>query len=317
MTAFQSPFAADLERFLVFKRALGHSYRCAEFTLRSFDRYAAEHRDTAASDPAELLRGWLARRTGRGALTVALEFGVLRQFFIHRRRRDPGGFVPDSTWAPWGRGSVFTPHVFTTGQVRQILAAVSLPDAPPPTEPGFRCVFLVLYCTGMRFGETVRLRLMDVDLDRRLLHVVESKGKSRILPFRTDLARELQQYREHRDRRASNEDVAPFFVRADGQALTARRVSDVITAVLRRLGLKPARGRIGPRPYDVRHAFAVHRLSIWHREGVDVNAHLPWLSTYMGHDDLLGTETYLTATPELLAMASRRLRSRLRSARPR
>jgi integrase/recombinase XerD len=53
--------------------------------------------------------------------------------------------------------------------------------------------------------------------------------------------------------------------------------------------LKPEKGRVGPRPYDLRHAFAVHRLSRWYRQGVDLHSRLPWLSTYMGHVDIVGT----------------------------
>lgn len=70
--------------------------------------------------------------------------------------------------------------------------------------------------------------------------------------------------------------------------------------MLRRLGFKPVHGRIGPRPYDLRHTFAVHRLVAWHRAGVDVQSRLPWLSAYLGHDDIMGTEVYLHATTELL-----------------
>jgi integrase/recombinase XerD len=49
-----------------------------------------------------------------------------------------------------------------------------------------------------------------------------------------------------------------------------------------------------------------------YRRGVDLQARLPWLSAYMGHDSLLGTEVYLTATPELLQLASKRFASRFR-----
>lgn len=72
--------------------------------------------------------------------------------------------------------------------------------------------------------------------------------------------------------------------------------------------MKPAAGRVGPRPYDLRHTFAVHRLKRWYRAGVDIQARLPWLSAYMGHLDILGTQAYLTATPDLLAGAARRFR---------
>jgi hypothetical protein len=83
--------------------------------------------------------------------------------------------------------------------------------------------------------------------------------------------------------------------------------------MFRRLGLKRSSGqRGGPRAYDLRHVFAVRRLTQWYREGVDLHARLPWLSAYMGHGNLLGTEVYLTATPELLRFASRRFAARFR-----
>jgi site-specific recombinase XerD len=58
--------------------------------------------------------------------------------------------------------------------------------------------------------------------------------------------------------------------------------------------------------HDLRHAFAVHRLLRWYRDGADVQAKLPLLATYLGHRTFLSTQLYLTATPELLAEASRR-----------
>jgi len=99
-----------------------------------------------------------------------------------------------------------------------------------------------------------------------------------------------------------------IFVGANRQTLPVNTASDTLRTLFRQAGLKPAQGRVGPRPYDLRHAFAVHRLTRWYQQGVDLQAHLPWLSAYMGHVDILGTETYLTATPELLGLASRRFR---------
>jgi len=98
----------------------------------------------------------------------------------------------------------------------------------------------------------------------------------------------------------------PFFIDHRGRPLGIKTASQCIRAMLRDAGLKPAAGRVGPRPYDIRHTFAVHRLTRWYRSGIDINQRLPWLSAYMGHNDILGTESYLTATPELLAIAGRR-----------
>ena len=79
--------------------------------------------------------------------------------------------------------------------------------------------------------------------------------------------------------------------------------------------LKPPRGRAGARPYELRHAFAVHRLTAWALEGVDVHAKLPWLSAYLGHQNVLGTEVYLKATPQLLELASQRFEQRAQGQR--
>ena len=59
--------------------------------------------------------------------------------------------------------------------------------------------------------------------------------------------------------------------------------------------------------HDLRHAFAVRTLIRWHRDGGDVQARLPLLSTYMGHIQPASTFWYLSASPELMALAARRL----------
>jgi integrase len=313
---FESRLGPDLERFLVFKRALGFSYHRNEYTLRSFDRHVAAHAPPRGPLPLErLLRGWLGRTGGRKPVSVAMEIAPVREFFRFRRRSDPGGFLPGREWAPQRVESDFVPHVFTPGDVRAILSAAAELTGPRLRSQTFHALVLTLYCTGLRLGEAARLCFADVDLERRVLLVRESKGKTRIVPFRADLARELVRYRELRSGVAGV--TGAFFVRPDGRFYSTRLVSLTFQRILRRIGLKPPRGRVGPRPYDFRHTYAVHRLTQWYRAGVDLHARLPWLSAYMGHDDLLGTETYLRATPELMEVASRRFAARLRRARRR
>lgn len=96
----------------------------------------------------------------------------------------------------------------------------------------------------------------DVNLEQRSFLVRESKGKTRIVPFGADLARELVRYREVKSHVAKAD--SSFFVRPDGRSCTTRWVSDTLRQLLRRLGLKPLHGRVGLRPFDFRHAFAVY-----------------------------------------------------------
>jgi integrase/recombinase XerD len=233
-----------------------------------------------------------------------MDLAVIRQFCLYRRRRDPTAFVPGRAWAPQSTESTFLAHIFSRAEIRLLLHRCGRPAGSTCPPPVVRMLLLILYCTGIRFGEAVRLTIGDVE---RGVFFVESKGRSRWVPFHRSLERELRRYLRSRRKWGSVNSSARLLVEEDGRPMTVRRASDVIRWLLRAIGLKPASGRVGPRPYDLRHAFAVHRLEHWYRAGVDVQARLAWLSAYMGHVDVFGTERYLHATPALLSLASRRL----------
>lgn len=309
--------AADVAEFLRFKRALGMGYRRAEFVLNSFVRFV---RAQWADQPVpldEAVTRWAARLEGRKAITVGNEFGVVRQLCLFRRRRDPGSFVPEHAVAPV-KESVFLPYIFTPQEVLTLLEAATRHTGRSIWGAMLRALILVLYCTGMRLGEATRLRLDDVDLRRATFMVQRSKGRSRMLPIRVDLVQELRQYLRQRANvvaATGAADPGTVFLRLDGSPLTLRAASDALRKLLRELAMKPPCGRVGARPYELRHAFAVHRLTAWALEGVDVHAKLPWLSAYLGHQNVLGTEVYLKATPQLLELASQRFEQRVRGSR--
>jgi len=133
--------------------------------------------------------------------------------------------------------------------------------------------------------------------------------------FHSSLGRELEGYLKARQKigQFHKGPDSPFFIRDERRSVSVPWISNTLRDFLRKVGLKPSHGRIGPRPYDTRHTFAVHRLTRWYREGVDLHARLVWLSAYMGHLNLAGTEIYLTATPELMALASYRFNKRYKA----
>jgi integrase len=307
----------DIAGFLAFKRARGHPYQRGAFMLHSLRRYAACHADARRRvDLTHVMRGWLARVAGRKPVTVAVELGVLRQFCLFRRRSEPCGTVPGRDWAPQAAVSVFLPYVFSRAEIRLLLRAATRWRGPHVRAVTLRTLLLILYCTGLRPGEAVRLHVSDVNLDDPSFRIRESKGKTRLVPFGNDLAAVVRRYLRERARVLPGSDSGPLLVRPDGRGLSPPTAGAWMVRLFRRVGLKPPAGRRGPRPYDLRHTFAVHRLTAWHRAGVDVHARFPWLSAYMGHDDLLGTEAYLTATPALLALAGHRFARRFRTAAP-
>jgi integrase len=114
----------------------------------------------------------------------------------------------------------------------------------------YRALLLILYCTGLRTGEAVRLRIRDVDLRENALRVEVSKAKSRWVPFEETLARELSNYLRERRLISPVYEDSPFLVQPNGSPCGRPIVSNRITALLRQTGIKPRRGRVGPRPYD-------------------------------------------------------------------
>jgi integrase/recombinase XerD len=312
---FCGPIAAELHDFLQFKRDLGYGYGRAEFTLREFDRflikYVARNRHWQL-DQAAL--SWLSSKPGRKAVSVSDDAGVLRQFFRHLRRSSAFGTVVEPIWPHLPTESQFVPYFLSKQDILNLLALCSDLTRPPFRAVLYRTLILVLYCTGIRFGEALRLRIRDVDTRSAVLFIDTFKGRTRWVPFHRSLSRELDRYLVSRVQYTSSDRDARFFVGANQQRLPVNTASGTLGRLFKLAALKPEKGRAGPRPYDLRHAFAVHRLSRWYRQGVDLHARLPWLSAYMGHVDIIGTETYLNATPELLALAGDRLRRRYKNA---
>ena len=126
----------------------------------------------------------------------------------------------------------------------------------------------------------------------------------------------MDRYLRHRVNYAPASPDTRFFVGSNRCELPVKTAQHTLRRLFNKAGLKPEKGRAGPRPYDLRHAFAVQRLTLWYRQGVDLHARLPWLSAYMGHVDIVGTESYLNATPELLNLAAKRLHRRYRTSSP-
>lgn len=308
---FCGPAARELDGFLQFKRSLGYRYRRAEFTLREFDRFLIEYASTNRGwqlDRAAI--AWLSSKPGRKAISVSGDAAVLRQFYRYLRRSENRGTIVEPMWPRLPTESSFVPYLLSENDILNLLTLCADLKRPSFRATLYRALILVLYCTGIRYGEALRLRMRDVNTRSGILFIDTFKGRSRWVPFHRSLAGELDRYLTLRMMYAPSHPETRFFVGTDQRRLPIETASRTFRLLFKLAGLKPEKGRSGPRPYDLRHAFAVRRLSRWYRQGVDLHARLPWLSAYMGHVDIIGTETYLNTTPELLDLAGTRLRRR-------
>jgi integrase len=208
-----------------------------------------------------------------------------------------------------------TPFIFDAGAAKRLLAlAKMLPSKGGTIERGntYFALFAVLYGLGLRVGEVCRLRLEDVDLERRLLIIRETKFyKSRLVPFGPKLGALLTQHLRQRQTVLAATPAAdqPLFCLRGGRPINPCTVSQTFHAMVPRLRLEIPPGISPPRLHDLRHAFAVGALTRWYRLGLDPQTRLLALSTFMGHGDISSTAVYLMPTPELLEHANRRFRT--------
>jgi integrase len=156
----------------------------------------------------------------------------------------------------------------------------------------------------MRRTEPLQLDRDDVNLINGVVTIRCTKfGKSRYVPLHPTARRALQLYAAHRDRLCPNPLSPSFFLSDHGTRLSAAAVRRTFVKLSYEIGLRPGGDSRGPRLHDLRHRLAIKTLIKWYRRGVDVERHLPELSTYLGHTEITDTYWYLTSTPELLRYA--------------
>lgn len=173
-------------------------------------------------------------------------------------------------------------------------------------------MLVLTYCAGLRLGELARLNLADIDLQVGTITIRETKFfKSRILPLADSALSALREYLEvRRKAKMPQSPESGLFWHDQGNArYTSHSIAWGLVDILRRAGIKPPRGKTGPRIHDLRHSFVVNRILQWYRAGINPQEKLPFLATYLGHRDIHSTLVYITVTQEILQEANERFRT--------
>jgi integrase/recombinase XerD len=291
-----------IEQFIAYRQSLGEQWP-KNCHLHNFGRFIGADVEIANVSP-EQVNGFLAG-TGPITQTWHIKLSSLRTFYQYAVSRGYVAKAPLPTVLRQ-RPPPFVPHIYSQEELCRLLQAAKRFDRPSSLEPGMlHLMLLVLYGTGLRVSELVGLNRMDVNLTECLMKVRQSKfGKTRLVPFGPQLQKVLAEYDK---RRRASGDGAPFFTTRLCGRVKADTLQHNYRVLCDRTGVRRTDGaRFQPRIHDLRHTFAVHRLTSWYRQGADVQRLLPLLSVYLGHVHMRHTQVYLSMTPELLEQAGNR-----------
>lgn len=302
-----------LDEYLALRRSMGFDLTFDERVLRKFAIYGDENGFDQISTP--LFLDWKANYGSADNNTWSHRLGMVRRFAFWLAEHDDRTEIPSSQLVT-GRYRRRVPYIYAPRQIADIVAeAGRLPSPYGLRAALWQTLFGLIAVTGMRVNEALSLDRHDVDLQRAILTLRNTKnGRDRQLPINGDTAHQLAQYAELRDRLIVRQSPR-FFIKEDGEPAGDCGARYNFAQVSRNIGLRSPqafnRHGHGPRIHDLRHTFAVRTILDWFRDGRDIEAEMYKLSTYLGHSEPKHTFWYIEAVPELMQLAAERAERRV------
>lgn len=307
-----------LADYLLMRRALGFKLLRAGKALANFVSYQEQRH--AAHIKTSLALEWAQQPHLAKPATWAARLCYVRLFAQFVAGFDARTEIPPADLLPH-QPERARPYIYSEDEIQQLMAAAlrlpvcrDFPEGSLLKRQTYYCLIGLLAVTGMRISEVTNLKIVNVNLSEGILTIEGAKlGKSRLIPLHTSTVKALRKYSELRNAQFPERAEGFFFVNRVGKQLDQGTIRRTFYLLSQDIGLRKRKSRQpnkGPRIHDLRHRFAVHTLQRWYQNGEDAERQLPILSTYLGHVHVNDTYWYLTAYPELMSHAVKRLEQR-------
>lgn len=296
-----------IQQYADYKRSKGYKMVDIERRLHRFDMLTIERNETEIGISRDLFNAWKNLNPLESERNRETRMLYLRGFSSYLRLLGYDSYVPKLRKTKHS----FIPHIYTKREMAAIFKECDKMGSTQCVYNSIRgvipLIIRMLYGTGIRIGEALKLCHKDVNLALGTLTLHECKnGQDRIVPMSlslTAICKDYVVYKEHCN--MSVEPDAPFFSSADGKRCRGTSINRLFKAVLQRAGIfAGAKGKT-PRLHDLRHTFCVESLVKMSESGKDLYNSLPLLMTYVGHKSLYSTNQYVRMTqqmyPQLIA----------------
>jgi integrase/recombinase XerD len=297
---YASVLADAIQGFILERQALGYTFRKQAASLRRFDKFCREAGHSRACLSKELAMKWAEKMPWESADAQSRRIRLVRMLARYMVRVGYVAYIyPDHLGV--GQPDQYNPYLFTEKDMARFFNRV---DRCPPAHSSpyrhlvFPLLYRMLYGCGLRVSEALNLAVRDVNMEEGTLTIRNGKfHKDRLVPMSSSLVARCRTYSEAI--RPVKHPEQPFFPAAHGGRYSEKSIYDYFRRFIWEAGISHGGRGKGPRVHDLRHTFAVHCLKRWVRSTVDLTVALPYLSTYLGHAGLKGTQRYLRLTAEL------------------
>lgn len=301
---FSSIYSEQLSQYYSLRcSVLSESGRKHELCyLRRFDNYIKRNISTRGNLTEAFINIWIGTLSGKRS-SVENEIIVIRQFLNYLLLSGENVYIPVIPKVH----EDYIPYIFDDNEITRIFESADnvvqkSQNADPYLIIEFPVILRLLYSCGLRIGETVRLNVNDVDFEKGILRLIDTKGdKQRLVPMSPTMSEILMQYSMVMGLSGKNNTWLFPSAKSDSH-ISDKAIKRRFEVILKSNGIfleNRKKYERGPCMHCLRHVFAFKSFAKAEREGRSLNDSIPYLSLYLGHDSLTETEKYLKFSNEM------------------
>ena len=301
---YTSIFSPFINNFIYEKELQGFKATQLKWMLLEFDRFFTQTSKKELFISSDDVKNWASTRAFDKPNTLYQKYCAMADFCRYMCLLGYECYIPRR---PKKRSSNYSPTIFTHEQMRSIF---NVCDNLVMKEHHAQSIMIImpalirlLYSTGIRISEALSVQNKDIDFDRKVIVLNDTKNRcQRLAPINESLEQVLKQYINYRNRIPSTDVVNPssyLLVSSVGKPCSRKTVLRYFHRIIEECGIPRRCDQRGPMVHEIRHSAAVHSLIKLTQEGVDIYCSLPLLATFMGHKKVLDTEAYVRLTQEM------------------
>lgn len=298
----ENRISKQLIEYLEYKHSLGFKLEHEEGVLKNFVRYTLEYNYDGPLT-RDIVLQWISNGNPSDK-TRGRKIEVIRPFSKYAATfDDQAETIHDLIYKNVHDRPV--PYIYTENEVLQLMKRCKSLYSPDEIRAKtIETIIGLLWSTGLRPSEPIHMIISDVDFHNGILHIQNTKfSKERFVPIAKSVVQKLTDYKVWIDSKIGIRSLDDaFFYNTGGTPINLRSVEYAFKLIRRCINAEPI-GYKNVRLYDFRHTMACNTIQRWTEQGIDVNAKLQVLSTYLGHVKPADTYWYLSATPGMLGLA--------------